>query len=124
MAKLTEEKYWDGVWAGEAPEKLGTEAIHAPKRRRRMLQRILGDRRASRLKATEYSDHVLFDVLYKAHIPSQKQLSVLEVGSAPGSFLVKFSRAFGTVPYGVEYTESGAELNRRTFVEHGLDPAN
>jgi SAM-dependent methyltransferase len=72
-----------------------------------------------------YDDFLLWDVVYAgtfADLPADAK--VLEVGSAPGSFLVRFSRRFKTMPYGVEYTKSGAEMNRRIFKEAGFDPAN
>jgi 2-polyprenyl-3-methyl-5-hydroxy-6-metoxy-1,4-benzoquinol methylase len=50
--------------------------------------------------------------------------SVLEVGSAPGDYLVKFSKLYNIDPYGVEYTENGVEINRRLFKENGLNPDN
>jgi len=49
---------------------------------------------------------------------------VLEVGSAPGHNLVRLHERFGLIPYGVEYSDSGYELNRRLFEACCLDTAN
>lgn len=38
--------------------------------------------------------------------------------------MVRLSQTFGFVPYGIEYTDSGVELNRRTFVSNNLNPDN
>ncbi|MFN2456436.1 MAG: class I SAM-dependent methyltransferase, partial [Pyrinomonadaceae bacterium] len=48
----------------------------------------------------------------------------LEVGSAPGEFLVELNRRLGCVPYGVEYSKEGVEVNRDVFNAHGIDPNN
>lgn len=50
--------------------------------------------------------------------------SVVEVGSAPGTHVVKFSKKFGYKPYGIEYTDDGAELNRAVFRKNGIPEEN
>jgi SAM-dependent methyltransferase len=69
-----------------------------------------------------YSEYEFWNVLLPRWIVPDSQKSVLEVGSAPGGHLVEFHRLFGYRPFGVEYTESGVESNRRTFLKHGFDP--
>jgi SAM-dependent methyltransferase len=49
---------------------------------------------------------------------------LIELGSAPGRYAMMLSKMSQTVPHGVEYTESGAALNRRTFEHFGVNPAN
>jgi SAM-dependent methyltransferase len=49
---------------------------------------------------------------------------VIELGSAPGRYAMILSKMSNTEPFGVEYTESGAALNRRTFEHFGVNPAN
>jgi SAM-dependent methyltransferase len=63
-------------------------------------------------------------VILQPHFPVRSDWRVLEVGSAPGLHLVHLHDIFGYEPFGVEYTPDGAELNRRLFREHGLDPAH
>ena len=72
----------------------------------------------------DYDDYLLWEVIYESHWPRPTGAEVLEIGSAPGDYLVRLSRRFGVVPYGIEYTDSGAELNRRTFSLNGLNPGN
>ena len=44
---------------------------------------------------------------------------MIEIGSAPGDFLVRFAKTLGAEPYGVEYTSHGAARNRRAFTAAG-----
>jgi SAM-dependent methyltransferase len=46
--------------------------------------------------------------------------SVLEIGSAPGTNLIRMHREYGLLPYGVEYSETGAARNREAFAAAGL----
>ncbi|HNA96843.1 MAG TPA: methyltransferase domain-containing protein, partial [Chitinophagaceae bacterium] len=38
--------------------------------------------------------------------------------------MVRLNKTFGYEPYGVEYAEAGANLNREVFRQNGLDPNN
>ncbi len=49
---------------------------------------------------------------------------LIELGSAPGRYAVMLSKMSKYEPFGVEYTESGAKLNKRTFEHFGINPAN
>jgi len=46
------------------------------------------------------------------------------VGSAPGDYLVRLSKTYKCVPFGVEYTDSGVDLNRQVFAENNINPNN
>ncbi len=65
-----------------------------------------------------------FYAICKNHLPKSYGFKLLEVGSAPGSFLVQFSRVFGCEPFGIEYTEAGMKVNREIFKKNKLDPDN
>jgi 2-polyprenyl-3-methyl-5-hydroxy-6-metoxy-1,4-benzoquinol methylase len=71
-----------------------------------------------------YEEYLLWNVIYRKHMPKKDGAKVLEVGSAPGDFLVRLSETFNFVPYGIEYTDSGVELNRQVFAENNIDPNN
>jgi SAM-dependent methyltransferase len=85
-------------------------------------KRILGGRALDYMRS--YDDYLLWDVLYPKYMPKARNAKVLEIGSAPGNYLVRLNKTFGFIPYGVEYSESGVELNRRNFVLNNLDPSN
>jgi SAM-dependent methyltransferase len=50
--------------------------------------------------------------------------TAVEIGSAPGQNLVRLSKELGVAPFGIEYTEEGARLNRELFIRNGLNPDN
>ncbi len=72
----------------------------------------------------DHSNYLLWDVMMAGLLPKDERLKVVEIGSAPGEHLLWFHEKFGYEPYGIEYTEAGATINRRLFAQHGLDPAH
>jgi SAM-dependent methyltransferase len=116
MNRLSDRSYWDSVHIHQASDrKTGLQG----RKLQRLAKSILGER-----CLRYYSDYLLWDVILPRHLPKQKGLKVLEVGSAPGDTLVRLKETFGFIPYGVEYSKSGVELNRRMFSEHDIDPSN
>jgi SAM-dependent methyltransferase len=119
MRRLTDRRYWEAQSHAEM-----VRAVPAPNSRiKRALKRALGERIMNLL--SPYDSYLLWDVALPQHLPARcAGLSVLEVGSAPGDFLVQFANRFGATPYGVEYTHHGCELNRTAFKANGFDPRN
>ncbi|MFH1371294.1 MAG: class I SAM-dependent methyltransferase [Planctomycetota bacterium] len=116
MNRLSDRSYWDLVHIHQASDRktgLPSKKLHL------LAKSILGER-----CLRYYSDYLLWDVILPRHLPKQKGLKVLEVGSAPGDTLVRLKETFGYIPYGVEYSQPGAELNRRKFIEHNINPSN
>jgi hypothetical protein len=52
-----------------------------------------------------YSDHILFESVFRSHLSADPTRSVLEVGCVPGRFLAWVSRAFGYPAYGKDLVE-------------------
>lgn len=69
-----------------------------------------------------YADAMLWDHLLPDALGRRPGLTVVELGSAPGTNLIRFHREFNCDVYGVEYTPSGAAYNRELFRVNGLDP--
>lgn len=119
MDRLTKKDYWNTVYLGTAPFSARPRAKEQS-----------GGGWKGWLKGTlgeywrDYSDYLEWDVLYDAHLPKEEGLKVIEIGSAPGTNLVRLHNTFGYEPYGVEYAEAGANLNRKVFLENGLNPNN
>ena len=113
--RLTDDGYWDGVHATEAQAWSGT-------RLRSRLKARLGPRLRESMRA--YEDYLLWDVILPPYLEGRRGQAAVEIGSAPGSFLTQLHERFGLVPYGIEYSPPGAELNRRLFASHGIDPGN
>lgn len=120
MTRLTDKQYWESFYRDSAAEVKGPLPNSGIKR---FLKRILGPRLFDLI--SPYDDYLLWNSVFPAFVPtSGKSLSVVEVGSAPGTFLVRFAKAFGAEPFGVEYTHHGADCNRQTFAANGFEPGN
>lgn len=75
-------------------------------------------------RLSAYDDYLLWNAILPRHFNPAPGSKVLEVGSAPGVFLVDLHKKYGCIPYGVEYSEAGVELNKSVFSQNGIDPAN
>jgi len=116
VARLTQKEYWDSIHKAKAV-----------KHKRHSLKENLKSITAGLLKnkfVRSYADYLLWDVIYKKYMPKIKGAKILEVGSAPGNNLVRLSQRFGFIPYGVEYSQSGVELNRKVFISNNINPDN
>jgi 2-polyprenyl-3-methyl-5-hydroxy-6-metoxy-1,4-benzoquinol methylase len=120
MDRLTEKHYWDGLYKNGVQDgefNLSESGI------KRFIKRAMGKKLFNLL--APYDDYLLWDSVFPAYLPANCEgLSVLEIGSAPGKFLVRFANKFGANPYGVEYTKNGAELNRFFFKKNGIQSKN
>lgn len=121
--RLTERNYWDTVYRGSeghteaAPVDLDTSI---GRRLKTWVKGILGPAFIDALR--NYDDYLLWEVILPRFLQQRAGQSAVEIGSAPGDFLVALHRRFGIVPYGIEYSPVGADLNRRSFSSAGLDP--
>ncbi len=119
MSRLTDQEYWEGV-SQTAP---AAAEESAPSERKRLLKRLFGPRLMNMLSA--YDDYLLWQGVFPHCLPQGAAgLSVVEIGSAPGNFLVRFARTLGADPYGVEYTSHGAARNRQVFAAAGYGRDN
>lgn len=71
-----------------------------------------------------YSEHLLWNVLLTKYLPKRTDFKVVEIGSAPGNNLIKMKKIFGYIPYGIEYTQKGSEINRKLFQKNNINPEN
>ncbi len=120
LTRLTRREHWDAVHAFEKADAQKTPEAEKSWARR-ALKRLVGERFVEYMGS--YDDYQIWDLLYRRHMPRQGA-TVVEIGSAPGDHLVKLSDTFGLVPYGIEYSPAGVEVNRSLFASRGLDPMN
>ena len=118
MDRLTEQSYWNEVYTETKSLPKTTTTKPEKTSVKGFLKHYLDP------YWRDYSDYLEWDALYKAHLPKTKGLKIIEIGSAPGTNLVRLHQTFGYEPYGVEYAEAGANLNREVFSQHGLNPNN
>lgn len=120
MNRLTEKQYWEKVYLAE-PQ---ADANHPrDSGLKRLLKKLMGQRLMDLL--SPYDDYLLWRVVFPRYLPPDRSgLKAVEIGSAPGDFLVRFAKTFGINVYGVEYTRHGAERNRYNFAANDLDPGS
>lgn len=111
---LAGERYWEGVHGRPREE---TAPRHV-----RIARRILGP--AVRRRMRSYEDYLLWNAIYPRHLPRRRGLRVVEIGSAPGSHLIRMREEYGFEPFGIERSPAGASLNRQRFAAAGIDPGN
>ncbi len=119
MERLTDKGYWDLVHnrhdgARKAPS-LTSKA-------RALVKRLLGRKIIGLME--HYGDYFLWNVIYRRYLRKKEGSKALEIGSAPGNHLVRLHKELGFAPYGIEYSDSGAAINRQNFKENGIDPGN
>jgi SAM-dependent methyltransferase len=117
--RLTDKAYWDSKYAAGPP---GVEDSPPSPAFIRAAKRLLGAQLVEGMG--DYRAYLLWEVIYRRHMPRGPGVKVLEVGSAPGTHLVHLHRVCGVEPYGVEYTERGVLINRQLFEKHGINPDN
>ncbi len=88
---------------------------------KRVIKYLLGKNAFSNVSHYNY---FLLKKLFLRCIPQITGKKILEIGSAPGTYLVFMNETFGCLPFGVDYSEVGVEINRRLFLDSRLDPQN
>ena len=115
MKKLTDKSYWESLYKDKPANKSYIK----------VLLKKISSIPLLKVFFLSYYDYLLWDNVFPKYInPSVNRRTIIEIGSAPGDFLVKFSRRFGFVPFGVEYTSYGASKNREIFLKNGISPDN
>ncbi|HUV30011.1 MAG TPA: methyltransferase domain-containing protein [Acidobacteriota bacterium] len=111
--RLTDSRYWQSMQSATD----GKRPDQPPSGKRRIRDRLFpGIERG-------YAAHLAFDVACAKYLP-KGDLKLVEIGSAPGDKLLRLHRNFGHVPYGVEYTQIGADQNRALFEGNGISADN
>jgi SAM-dependent methyltransferase len=131
MTALSKKEDWELMYEGRemtsgAPvsdKKIVSGRLLLKRRLALGVKRIIGPK-VLRLMSN-YENYHLWEGIFNQHLVGiEPGAKVLEVGSAPGDFLVNFKQAYDCVPYGVDYSETGVELNRRVFTSHNINPEN
>ena len=121
--KLTTVEYWDAVYASGSADAQSASLAASPNAGRSR-KALSGLRKHLRPHVRPYDQAVLWERLYPVYLSNAAGLKAVEIGSAPGTFLVELAQRFGVEPYGIEYTPHGAALNRRLFEQNGISADN
>ena len=120
MKRLSTKEHWDEQYAKE--EKVEQIAVVVEKKS------TSGNNSGLKAKLKKYirpyAEYYLWDVLYENYLPVGGGLKAIEVGSAPGDFMIAIAERKAYEPYGVEYTEAGAKLNKQNFKLNNYPPEN
>lgn len=110
MKKLAEKEYWDSVYRDiEQKNKKNYSNLNYL---RQWLKKTTRD----------YSDYFMWEVLFKKILPVNSSFKAIEIGCAPGKYILKLNSMFGYMPHGVDYSEQGCEITRNNFVKAGFNP--
>jgi len=120
MDRLTEKKHWNVQYQDLRETSPDQRPVRSPFKR--FLLGLTGNwlREYSR----PYHRYLYFQVLLGRHWPREKDLKLIELGSAPGKLLVQLSGMYGYEPYGVDFSDDGVAMNRQVFAESGISPDN
>jgi 2-polyprenyl-3-methyl-5-hydroxy-6-metoxy-1,4-benzoquinol methylase len=122
MKKLSENEYWNTLYASQKPNNQTDGPRSSGNGVKRFIRRILGERTIRIMQS--YNGYLLKERFYPECLPTQKGLKAVEIGSAPGYSMISIHRLLGYDVYGIEYTEKGAELNRQLFAANNINPDN
>lgn len=119
---LAQREHWDAVHEHESLDRTRARGDSAWRRSKRALKRLLGSRLVAAI--SNYDDYLLWETILPQVLAGRRGQRAVEVGSAPGEFLVKLRDRFGLDVYGIEYSAVGAELNRAAFRTAGIPSQN
>jgi SAM-dependent methyltransferase len=68
--------------------------------------------------------HFIFQKILTRYIDPMRHKNVLEIGCAPGNYLVKLHQFFSLTPFGVEYAEKGYAETLENFKKNDLPQGN
>lgn len=121
---LTDQEYWEKGYKDTPPDNAaGGNRKSVYRHIADLAKKLLGKK--VMLMAAPYDDYLLFDVVLKKCLGDVGNgASIIEIGCAPGSHVMKIAGAFDLTPYGVEYAPSGAKICKANFELRGYDPSN
>src|SRR5262245_10376066 len=102
MSKLTEKTHWDGVHAGES-HRLFRTRTNAYASAVQTVKRLIGSETLQKMSG--YDDYLLWDVILPKYVPRLNGAKAVEIGSAPGEYIVRFGKNHDCEPHGIEYSE-------------------
>jgi SAM-dependent methyltransferase len=115
--KLSDKQYWDSLY--QQKQSLSQPTENDVSRQKKSIEDLL-----STTLFRGYADFLLWESIYPKFLGNKEGAKVVEIGSAPGKELIRLHKVFGLIPYGIEYSEPGVEVNRSVFVSNGIAPEN
>ncbi len=113
---LSSETYWDSLYSNKHKHSFSKKLLHH-------WQHYIDNLRITG-KYQDPLEEILWNHLIKKILPISTNTKAIEIGSAPGHFLVRLNKELHYQSYGIEYTPSGVSRNRELFIRYGLSPEN
>lgn len=107
--KLTQKKYWNARYS--------EEVIIKPNPLKKIFSRLFPDAPWDEKQADLHRWQIC-----DKYLSRNDNWKVLEIGCAPGSFLVSYNKRYGYNPWGIDYSSEGVTRTQRTFKSSGLNP--
>lgn len=82
---------------------------------------------SSRISNSEFLKsyyHLVLFAIIGRFVKSGDIKSIIEVGCAPGNYLVKFKKYFNLTPYGLEYSENGYQKTLKNLAKYRILESN
>lgn len=109
MKKLAEKEYWDLVHKGNFNDNINKSFLI---------------KSWVKKQTRDYSNFLIWEVIIPKYLPKNNNFKIMEIGCAPGKYLINFYKQFGYEPYGVEYSEKGVEITKKNFLSNNLNSDN
>lgn len=109
MKNLTKKEYWDSLYSEMEKDKNDKSIFSSFKK-------------WIKHKTRDYSNYLIWDVILPKYLTLPEKKKIIEIGCAPGKYLINFKNNFGFDPYGVEYSEEGARIAKQNFNKNGINP--
>lgn len=109
MNKLAKKEYWDSIYKDNFDKKG---------------KNFFSIKNWVKTQTRDYSNFLIWESILVDILPFDKNLKIIEIGCAPGKYLINFNKIFGYEPFGVEYSENGAEITRKNFSNNNIKESN
>jgi SAM-dependent methyltransferase len=111
MNKLSKKEYWDSVY-----KDLKNNSGKIPKK--------FSFRNWFKWQTRDYSNFLIWEDIFPKYLPKETSLKIIEIGCAPGKYLINFKNKFGYEPYGIEYSTEGVNVTKQNIANAGANPDN
>ncbi|MEO0235024.1 MAG: class I SAM-dependent methyltransferase [candidate division WOR-3 bacterium] len=70
-----------------------------------------------------YINEIVLKIIYE-NLKGEQIKKIVEIGSAPGYFICELAKELKSIPFGIEISSTGYEMNKKVFQMKGYDERN
>ncbi len=112
MQNLAKKEYWDSVYQPMGPHSHEEETF------------LKKAKNWVKNQTRDYSNFIMWERVVPKYLKKDNSLKIIEIGCAPGKYLINFSKQYSYNVFGVEYSEKGLQITKNNFISEGLNPEN